>query len=196
MHCVDITGTGSTPPPAAGVRARHPVTLACGLAIAALCAGCGPATRQAPEPVAARPLPPAEAASQGAPKAPTPPGAAGMAPRPPPPYRNARDWDDYRQQAARRLVAMNHAASYDGPVPEPLLAIPVLEIELNGDGSVRRIHVMRKPTQALDTVQLAIAAVQRAAPFGSVTHLPRPWKFTETFLFDEQRRFKPRTLDL
>jgi hypothetical protein len=38
--------------------------------------------------------------------------------------------------------------------------------------------------------------VQRAAPFGSVAHLPRPWRYTETFLFDNQRRFKPRTLDL
>lgn len=196
MFCVDITGDGSTPQPVAGARSRPPLTLACGLAIAALCTGCGPATRQAPVPVEARPLPPTEAAQHGTPKAPTPPDVADAAPRPPAPYRSARDWDDYRQQAARRLVAINHATCYDGPVPEPLLAIPVLEIELNGDGSVRRIHVMRKPTQALDTVQLAIAAVQRAAPFGSVTHLPRPWKFTETFLFDEQRRFKPRTLDL
>jgi outer membrane biosynthesis protein TonB len=76
-----------------------------------------------------------------------------------------------------------------------LLAIPVLEVELNADGSVRRIDVLRHPKQALDTTQLAIDAVRRAAPFGSVARLPRPWKFTETFLFDDARRFKPRTLD-
>ncbi|MDO9286250.1 MAG: hypothetical protein Q7U26_15245 [Aquabacterium sp.] len=194
MSCAELNGRGRIP--SSAVDRRHPGTLACGLLIAMLCAGCGPTLRPAPAPVEARPLPPAEAAPRGTATAPASPSAAGATPRPPAPYRNARDWDDYRQQAARRLVAINHATSYDGPVPEPLLAIPVLEIELNGDGSVRRIHVMRKPTQALDTVQLAIAAVQRAAPFGSVTHLPRPWKFTETFLFDEQRRFKPRTLDL
>jgi len=28
-----------------------------------------------------------------------------------------------------------------------------------------------------------------------VSHLPRPWKFIETFLFDDDRKFKPRTLD-
>jgi hypothetical protein len=83
-----------------------------------------------------------------------------------------------------------------GEVPEPLLAIPVLEIELNGDGSVRRIDVKRHPSQATDTVQLAIDAIKRAAPFAPVTHLPRPWKFTEVFLFDDERRFKPRSLDL
>lgn len=93
-------------------------------------------------------------------------------------------------------MALNPDASYTGPVHQPALAIPVLEIELNGDGSVRRIQVLRRPSQAVDTVQLAITAVQRAAPFGSVAHLPRPWRYTETFLFDDQRRFKPRTLDL
>ena len=112
-----------------------------------------------------------------------------------PAWRRARDWDDYRQQAALRLVALNPDATYAGEVQQPALAIPVLEIELNANGSLRRIHVQRRPTQASDTVQLAIDAVQRAAPFAPVGHLPRPWKFTEVFLFDEQRRFKPRSLD-
>ncbi len=71
----------------------------------------------------------------------------------------------------------------------------MLEIELNGDGSVRRIEVLRQPRQAKDTMQIAADAVRRAAPFGDVSHLPRPWKFVETFLFDDDRRFKPRTLD-
>ena len=107
----------------------------------------------------------------------------------------ANNWDDFRTQAARRMVAANPAGTYMGVPPEPLLAIPVLEVELNGDGSVRNIAVLRRPTQALDTVQLAIDAVRRAAPFGDVTRLPRPWKFAEVFLFDDERRFKPRTLD-
>lgn len=78
---------------------------------------------------------------------------------------------------------------------QPALAIPVLEIELNGDGSVRKVSVLRQPSQARDTVRLAIDAVHRAAPFGDVSHLPRPWRYTEVFLFDDTRRFKPRTLD-
>jgi protein TonB len=112
------------------------------------------------------------------------------------PHRLARDWDEYRLHAAERIVAANEKTSYLGPVPEPLLAIPVLEIALNGDGSVRRIDVKRQPSQARDTVQLAIDAVKRAGPFAPVSHLPRPWQFTEVFLFDDARRFKPRSLDL
>ena len=106
-----------------------------------------------------------------------------------------RSWTELRRQAALRLVAANPQATYLGVVPDVLLAIPVLEIELNGDGSIRKIEVLRKPGQALDTVQLAIDAVRRAAPFGDVSRLPKPWRFTETFLFDDARLFKPRTLD-
>ena len=106
-----------------------------------------------------------------------------------------RSWTELRRQAALRMVAANPNGTYLGDVPDVLLAIPVLEIELNGDGSIRKIEVLRKPGQAVDTVQLAIDAVRRAAPFGDVSRLPRPWRFTETFLFDDARRFKPRTLD-
>lgn len=111
------------------------------------------------------------------------------------PPREARNWVEYRRQAAERIVAANPQGIYLGPTPETLLAIPVLEVELHADGSVRRIDVLRHPKQARDTTQLAIDAVRRAAPYGNVARLPRPWKFTETFLFDDDRRFKPRTLD-
>lgn len=158
-----------------------------------LCAGCS----QTPVPVPGQPSAPAAGTLAAQPPATAVPGAADAArPLAAPAWRRARDWDDYRLQAALRLVALNPEGTYSGPVHQPALAIPVLTIELNADGSVRQIQVLRRPRQALDTVQLAMAAVQRAAPFGSVAHLPRPWRFSETFLFDEQRRFKPRTLDL
>lgn len=108
----------------------------------------------------------------------------------------ARNWTELRIHAARRLMAANPGITYDGPPPDPLLAIPVLEVELHGDGSIRRIAVLRYPRQAKDTVQIAIDAMRRAGPFGDVSRLPRPWKFVETFLFNDDRKFKPRTLDV
>jgi hypothetical protein len=123
---------------------------------------------------------------------PLPPG--GGAPSLPPPG-PVHSWDELRLQAAHRLVAANPEGSYTGTVHEPLLAIPVLQVELNGDGSIRRIDALRLPSQAEDTTELAVAALRRAAPFGDVSHLPRPWRFVETFLFDDERRFKPRTLE-
>jgi len=106
-----------------------------------------------------------------------------------------RNWTEVRRQAALRLVAANPTITYMGKVPDQLLAIPVLEVELNRDGSVRRIVTLREPRQAKDTLRIATDAIHRAAPFGDVSHLPRPWKFVETFLFDEDRKFKPRMLD-
>lgn len=106
-----------------------------------------------------------------------------------------RDADELRHQAAERLVAANPERSHLGKPQEVLLAIPVLEVELNANGTVKRINVLRKPGQAPETLQMAIDAVNRAAPYGDVSHLPRPWVFVETFLFNNDRRFKPRTLD-
>ena len=123
------------------------------------------------------------------------PGSAVKATLPLPPPGPSRDWVDYRLQAARRLVAANPNGTYTGAVPEPLLGIPVLRIELYGDGTVRKIVVLRHPQEAKDTSKLAEDAVRRAAPFGDVSSLPKPWHFTETFLFAADRKFKPRTLE-
>lgn len=153
-----------------------------GAALVAICgvlvAACAP-----PRPA---PVPPPAPAPRAPAALPKPPLASPLP---------AESWDQLRHQAALRMVDANPGRTYSSPAPDPLLAIPVLEIELRGDGSIRRIVVLREPRQAKDTTQLAIDAVRRAAPFGDVSRLPRPWKFTETFLFDDARRFKPRTLE-
>ena len=146
------------------------------LALLVLAAGCaGPPGRPAAPPVGVPPATP-NFVTLGPPDTP-------------------RSWDELRLQAAQRLVAAHPETSYVSTPPSVLLAIPMLEIELNSDGTVRRITVLRVPTQAQDTTDLAIAAVRRAAPFGDVSRLKKPWKFTEVFLFDDERRFMPRTLD-
>lgn len=147
-------------------------------------AGCSSSPPPAPAPA------PAAAPSQSVAKATVPAGSARLgAPS------AVRNWIELRRQAAHRLVAANPGGTYLGVPPEPLLAIPVLEVELNGDGSIRKIETLRYPREAKDTVQLAVDALHRAAPFGDVSRLPKPWRFTESFLFNDDRKFKPRTLD-
>ena len=174
MHCIESSGRAAI------------------VGLALLMAGCSSSGGRGSvvAPLASRPVvvPERQGAVQG--KASTAPPAVAL-----PAPRAMRNWDDVRLQAAQRIVSANPNGTYMGEVPEALLAIPVLEIELNGDGSVRRILVLRPPRQAHDTIQIAADAVRRAAPFGDVSRLPRPWKFVETFLFDDDRRFKPRTLD-
>ena len=159
------------------------------LAVLAACSSPPPAPAPAPAPApSSRPAPaPAPAAAAPAPSA----GGFVKLTSPGP----VRNWNEVRLQAARRMVASNPNGTYMSRPPDILLAIPVLEVELNSDGSVRRIDVLRYPGQAPETTQIAIDAIKRAAPFGDVSRLPKPWKFVETFLFDDDKRFKPRTLD-
>lgn len=173
---------------------RGLLRLALLVAAAALgaCSQLPPPLRPAPP----APVPPVTAPEPSVPPVTAPSPPALPAPQPLPPPRAARNWDEFRLQAAQRLVQANPDRSYLGPVPEPLLAIPVLEVELDAEGRVRKVNVARYPRQARETAQMAIDAVRRAAPFGSMRWLPRPWTWTEVFLFDDERRFKPRTLDV
>jgi hypothetical protein len=154
---------------------------------ALMLAGCssGPKDEAPPPPVLKPP------AAAPAPATSAKPAAGSRLPAP----SAARNWNEFKVQAAKRIVAANPDGTFMGRPQEMLLAVPVLEIELNADGSVRRVDVMRKPSQAFDTTQLAIDAVKRAGPYGDVSKLPKPWKFVETFLFNDDRKFKPRTLD-
>lgn len=193
----DDRGAAAGPLQPTGRRPLRRLGTALALAAAALAAGCSlPRLPSKPVPPAP-PAPPAPSAPAPAP-APAAAGPSAQLPAAPAPAaspQRARNWEEYRLQAAQRLVRLNPQITYTSTPPDPLLAIPVLEIELHGDGSIAAINVQRRPRQALDTVQTAIDAVRRAAPFGPVTHLPRPWRFSETFLFDDARRFKPVTLD-
>ena len=158
-----------------------------GLAALSLLAGCSSSPPPAPAPA------PAAGSGQTGAVAPAKAPAAGSVRLAAPAA--VRNWNELRKQAAQRLVAANPGGTYMGVPPEPLLAIPVLEVELNGDGSIRRIETLRQPREAKDTIQLAVDALHRAAPFGDVSRLPKPWRFTESFLFNDDRKFKPRTLD-
>jgi hypothetical protein len=199
-HGADDGPAIASPAPASGLRGTTVwrwATLGAALLVTA-CANRPPPAVPAPPPggaEGARPVPLPGAVGAAA-KPVARPGAspsASVLPLPPP--GPVRSMDELRQQAARRLVAANPELTYTKRPPDILLAIPVLEIELNVDGSIRKIDVLRHPSQARDTTQLAIEAVKRAAPFGELGRVPKPWKFAETFLFDDDRRFKPMTLD-
>jgi len=172
----------------------HRLCAGLGMGLAGLLAGCSNAP---PGPPA---TPPASAVVTEGQSRPSPvrPQAPAQHAKPAPtlaPPKPVRSHDELRRQAALRLIEANPGGVYMSEPPLVLLAIPVLEIELHADGRVKVINVLRHPGQARDTVELAIQAVRRAAPFGDVSRMPKPWKFNEVFLFNDQRLFKPRTLD-
>ena len=106
----------------------------------------------------------------------------------------ARNWDDYKLRVAQRIVATSAGETFAGPLPDPLQSIPVVQVKLRRDGSVDDIVVLRTPRQSPQTLQMAMRAIRRAAPFEPVGHLPRPWQFSETFLYNEDLKFQLRTL--
>lgn len=106
----------------------------------------------------------------------------------------ARDWAEYKVRAALRIRQSSAGETFSGPLPDPLQSIPVLQVHLNRDGSVRDITVLRTPRQSPETLQMAMRAIRRAAPFEPVGHLPRPWHFNETFLYNEDFKFQLRSL--
>jgi hypothetical protein len=105
-----------------------------------------------------------------------------------------RTWEDYKHQAALRITRANPGQTFSGTLPDPLRSIPVLQVQLRSDGSVRQIVVLRTPKNVPETVEMAREAVLRAAPFGPVGHLPQPWQFSETFLYNDELKFQLRTL--
>lgn len=174
------------------------VTLAStALALGLLLGACS--TPMPPEPAVVReaaPVPPSPP-----PVKPSPPVAVRPAPPtvPPPaavapPPTLARNWDEYRLRAAQHIASVNAPLMFNGPVPERLASIPVLQVHLNRDGSVRQVEVLRTPKFSPETVQLATQAVRRVGSFGPVGHLPQPWRFTETFLYNDDLKFQLHTL--
>lgn len=160
--------------------------------IGPLLAGCA-ATPPSPAP---RPVTvPPPAAAPALPASPAPGVAAARKAVSLPPPRAVQTGHELRRQAAERLVMANPEGTFMTQAPTHLLTVIVLEVEVKSDGSVRRVNVIRKPRFAPETLQMAIDAIHRAAPFGDVRRMPEPWKFTETFLFEEDRRFKPLSLN-
>lgn len=205
VHCIEGTCV-------VGCRAARLGGLAALMAAAALLAGCasprpGPAASPPPAPAPAVPVRPAAAPAPAPAAAPAPAptpapapavGVPDLGPRValPAPVA-ARNMDEFRRQAARRMVAANPQFTYMGKPPPMMFAIAILEIEVNADGSVRQISVTRPPANpvAASTIDVAKEAIRRGAPYGDMARLPRPWKWSEVFLFNDKSQFKPRTLD-
>jgi hypothetical protein len=155
---------------------------------AALLIGCAP-LRQSP---GASP-----AALPGAPDGsrPDPSGSApGPASRPAAPrVSNAGTPREYRQDAATHLYAANAERIYAGRLPPNLYAIGVLEVELDRQGQVQRLHWMRAPNHAPEVVREIERTVRAAAPFPLPSRMGRV-RYVDTWLWHRSGRFQLDTL--
>lgn len=141
-----------------------------------------------------RPLPP----HGGVISAPTYPSSTGSdAPAPvvsPSSLPRAANWAEYRRRAAQLILASNPGASFDGPLPAQWYGIATVTVQFNADGSIRTVELMRRSSISPEINNMAVEAVRRVGQFGSVGHLPQPWQFNETFLYNSDRLFQLDTI--
>lgn len=151
---------------------------------AAALAGCAPQ--------ADRPAPPPEARVEQPPPAPEQKADAPAAPAPKP----KTPVDLYKEDVARHVAGKNASKVYHEAPPHFLRSVVVLQIAVDGNGSVTRMRTLRTNGYA-DLEQAAHRSVKAAAP------LPAPpaglvragmFEFSETWLFRDDGRFQLRSL--
>lgn len=74
-----------------------------------------------------------------------------------------------------------------------LYAIGVLQVDLDHDGHVQRMHWMRAPKHAPEVVREIERTVRAAAPFPKPARLGRV-SYVDTWLWDKSGRFQLDTL--
>lgn len=96
----------------------------------------------------------------------------------------------YRMDAARHVYAAYREHIYKGKLPPLVHAIVVLEVEVDANGRVTGIDMIRVPTHAPDVVARVRKLIQQAAPLPVPTRLGKSVKFTEIWLVDKSGRFQ------
>lgn len=99
----------------------------------------------------------------------------------------------YRQDAARHLYALNAQRIYKGQLPPVLYAIGTLEVDIDRNGRVQRLHWMRAPRHAPEVIAEIERTVRAAAPYPVPARLGKV-TYIDTWLWDKSGRFQLDTL--
>ncbi len=99
----------------------------------------------------------------------------------------------YRQDAARHLYAQNAPRIYQGQLPAVLYAIGVLEVDIDRNGRVQRLHWMRAPRHAPEVIAEIERTVRAGAPYPVPARMGKV-TYTDTWLWDKSGKFQLDTL--
>lgn len=141
------------------------------------------------------PAPPPPAAPAHAPlaRAPVAPAAAAPAPATNRRVSQATSEKAYRQDAARAIYAAYPDNIYKGKLPPLLYAIAVVETELDANGNVRDVRMLRAPSHAPEVTARVRDMIRKASPLPAPTRLGTV-KYTDTWLVDKSGKFQLDTL--
>lgn len=101
----------------------------------------------------------------------------------------AADTKGYRLDGAKHIYAVYADRIYRGKLPPLIHAVVVIEIELDAQGRVMNVQLLRVPSHAPDVAHAVRDMVQQASP------LPAPAKmggvkYIEIWLVDKSGRFQ------
>ena len=137
--------------------------------------------------------PPPQAPTAQDSKLPSRDTAAGPAATPAPKASAAATPRDYRKDAASHLYSHNQQRIYKGKLPPMLYAIGVLEVDIDRQGRVARLHWTRAPRHAPEVVAEIERTVRAAAPYPTPSRLGKV-TYTDTWLWDKSSNFQLDTL--
>lgn len=151
--------------------------------VAALLAACGSPPPQ--DPPATATVAPAQAPA-------TEPAVAAALPHAPrtSAAANARA---YRADAATHVYGLNAERIWKGRLPPMLYAVGVLQVEVDGRGSVRKLHWMRAPKHAPEVIAEIEKTVRAAEPFPVPARMGKV-VWTDTWLWHKSGKFQLDTL--
>ncbi|WP_287983017.1 hypothetical protein [Piscinibacter sp.] len=106
---------------------------------------------------------------------------------------NAADAKAYRVDGARHLYARYAQHIYKGKLPPLIHAIVVAEVELDAQGQVRGIQMIRTPSHAPEVAARVREMIRAASPLPAPARLGGT-RYLDIWLVDKSGRFQLDTL--
>jgi periplasmic protein TonB len=100
---------------------------------------------------------------------------------------------EYRIDAARHLYAAYPGRIFKGRLPPLLFSVMIVETEIDSEGQVQNISVVRKPA-ADEVAPWVLAMIKRAAPFPAPAKMPGGTRYLDIWLVDKSGLFQVDTL--
>jgi hypothetical protein len=102
---------------------------------------------------------------------------------------NAETEKAYRIDAARHIYAKYPDKIYPGKLPPMVHAVVVLEMNVDANGQLQNINLLRTPSHAPDVTASVQEMIRRASPMPVPARLGGA-RFTEIWLVDKSGRFQ------
>jgi periplasmic protein TonB len=101
---------------------------------------------------------------------------------------------EYRIDAARHIYTAYPGRIFRGKLPPLMYSVMVVETEIDSEGKVRGVNVVRKPA-ADEVAPWVVSMIRGAGPFPLPAKLPgKSVRYTDVWLVDKSGRFQVDTL--